>query len=90
MNALIKTEQAKRITQSLSGCALSIYLHILYTEHRSQEIVINMNVFKQENKIKSNKTFYTGIKELISVGILSRISYNKYLLNKEFIVCNTD
>ena len=85
---LIKNEQNRINATKLRGCAISLYFEVQFAmKAGTQEIVLNKDEVMKRNKIKSATSFYSSIKQLVDIGLLKRLGYNKYEVNKDVMVC---
>ena len=75
----------------LNGSAVSIIMHIYFEMKVGSNIVIlRPDEVMKGARIKTEKTYRLGIKQLIAYNIIKRTKLFTYEVNKEFAVCDTE
>lgn len=91
----VSAKQNKREThdllRSLKGSAFSIFFYGVYSmEPGTQVIYVNKDECKKDLQIKSDKTFYKGVKDLCAKGVFVKKGKYMYEMNKDIYVCKYD
>ena len=85
---MFKTEENKKVIRNLNNSGIMMYYYVQGNMvGGTQEITIVKDKFKKDLNIKSSTTFYSGIKQLVSAGVITRKGYNKYIVNERFMIC---